>query len=95
MVRQCTDCPTKEFADVPGSEIAAAAHEFIAKCTDCHMPSSSHLLKIDLEGAKEDPRHFSADGDYMKPWLRAFDSCSGCHEDDYDERASRIGKIHL
>ncbi len=94
MVRECTDCHDKEFADVPGSDIAAAAHEFIAKCTDCHMPSSSHLLKIDLEGAKDDPRHFSADGDYIKPWLRAYDSCSGCHADDYDMRASRIGKIH-
>jgi len=94
MVRQCSDCHTKEFADVPGSEIASAAHEFIAKCTDCHMPSSSHLLKIDLEGAKDDPRHFSADGEYMKPWLRAYDSCSGCHADDYDARAAKIGQIH-
>ncbi|WP_299787385.1 Ig-like domain-containing protein [uncultured Shewanella sp.] len=94
MVRQCTDCHTKEFADVPGSDIASAAHEFIAECTDCHMPSESHLFKIDLEGAKDDPRHFSADGVYMKPWLRAYDSCSGCHEEDYDLRASKIGKIH-
>ncbi|WP_252008691.1 Ig-like domain-containing protein [Ferrimonas sp. SCSIO 43195] len=94
MVRECNDCHTKEFANAPGSDIAAAAHEFTAKCTDCHMPSESHLFKIDLDGAKDDPRHFSADGDYMKPWLRAYDSCSGCHEDDYDERATRIGKIH-
>lgn len=89
MVRECTDCHNKEFA------IEASVHEFVAKCTDCHMPSESHLFKIDLDGAKDDSRHFSADGDYMKPWLRAFDSCSGCHEDDYDERANRIGKIHL
>ncbi len=95
MVRECSDCHQQEFANAPGSDIAAAAHEFTAKCTDCHMPSESHLFKVDLDGAKDDPRHFSADGDYMKPWLRAYDSCSGCHEDDYDERARRIGKIHL
>ncbi|ACJ27726.1 OmpA-like transmembrane region:Fibronectin, type III:Putative Ig [Shewanella piezotolerans WP3] len=89
MVRECTDCHNKEFA------IEASVHEFVAKCTDCHMPSESHLFKIDLDGAKDDPRHFSADGNYMKPWLRAYDSCSGCHENDYDERANRIGKIHL
>ncbi len=94
MVRECTDCHTKEFADVPGSNLASAAHKFIAECKDCHMPSESHLFKIELEGAKEDPRHFSADGTYMKPWLRAWDSCSGCHEEDYDLRAAKIGQIH-
>ncbi|WP_299795344.1 Ig-like domain-containing protein [uncultured Shewanella sp.] len=94
MVRECTDCHTKEFADLPGSDMASAAHKFIAECKDCHMPGSSHLLKIDLEGAKEDPRHFSADGKWQKPWLRAWDSCSGCHEEDYDLRATQIGKIH-
>ncbi len=95
MARDCNDCHTKEFANAAGSDIASAAHEFTAKCTDCHMPGNSHMFKIDLDGAKNDPRHFSADGDYVKPWLRAYDSCSGCHEDDYDERATRIGKIHL
>lgn len=94
MVRQCTDCHTKGFADVQGSDIASAAHEFIATCTDCHMPTESHLFKIDLEGAKDDPRHFSADGEFQMPWLRAWDSCSGCHEEDYDIRALKIGKIH-
>ena len=95
MVRECKSCHDKSFANASGSDIAAAAHEFTAKCTDCHMPSESHLFKIDLDGAKDDPRHFSADGEYMKPWLRAYDSCSGCHQDDYDERAQQIGKIHL
>ncbi|ABV38462.1 hypothetical protein Ssed_3858 [Shewanella sediminis HAW-EB3] len=94
MVRECTDCHDKEFANVTGSNLASAAHEFIAECKDCHMPSESHLFKIDLEGVKEDPRHFSADGEYMKPWLRAYDSCSGCHEEDYDLRAAKIGQIH-
>ncbi len=96
MVRQCTDCHTQEFNNAPGSDIASAAHEFTATCLDCHMPggSDSHMFKIDLEGAKDDPRHFSANGDYVKPWLRAYDSCSGCHQEDYDERAARIGTIH-
>jgi len=94
MVRQCKDCHTKGFADVQGSDIASAAHEFVATCIDCHMPTESHLFKIDLEGAKDDPRHFSADGEFQMPWLRAWDSCSGCHAEDYDIRAQKIGKIH-
>ncbi|SDI63559.1 Cytochrome c554 and c-prime [Ferrimonas sediminum] len=94
LARECTDCHKQEFNNAPGSNIASAAHEFMAKCTDCHMPGESHLFKIDLDGAKDDPRHFSADGDYQKPWLRAWDSCSECHADDYDERAKRIGTIH-
>ncbi|WP_246028514.1 Ig-like domain-containing protein [Shewanella atlantica] len=93
MVKQCSDCHSKEFANAPDGG-GAAAHEFIAECKDCHMPGESHLFKIDLEGEKEDPRHFSADGKWQKPWLRAWDSCSGCHENDYDERAAKIGQIH-
>ncbi|WP_153913989.1 Ig-like domain-containing protein [Shewanella sp. TC10] len=95
MNSECKDCHNMTFADAPGSDFASAAHEFMAQCTDCHMPSKSHLFRIKLDGAKDDPQHFSADGEYIKPWLRAYDSCSSCHESDYDERAKRIGYIHM
>lgn len=85
MVRQCSDCHTMEFEE--------AVHG-MAQCVDCHMPGSSHMFQIDLSAPSDDPHHFSADGDYNKPWLRAYDSCQGCHPSDYDERAARVGKVH-
>ncbi|MBY5979196.1 cadherin-like domain-containing protein [Ferrimonas balearica] len=93
MSRQCTDCHTMEFADASGGGMAAMAHDQ-AQCIDCHMPGSSHMFGIDLSAPSDDPRHYSADGEYNKPWLRASDSCQGCHQSDYDERAARMGKVH-
>ena len=92
MVKSCTDCHTSvEFA---GSAMAQAAHANMATCTDCHMPTASHMFTIDLSVESTDPYHYSADGTYSKPWLRASDSCQSCHEADYEDRARALGRIH-
>ncbi len=93
MVAKCTDCHSMEFADAPGAG-GALAHQAVAECTDCHMPSASHMFKINISVESNDASHFSLDGEYNKPWLRASDSCQGCHADDFDERAAQIGKVH-
>ncbi|WP_261389958.1 Ig-like domain-containing protein [Ferrimonas balearica] len=93
MVRQCTDCHSMEFADASGGGMAAMAHDQ-AQCIDCHMPGSSHMFGIDISTASDDASHYSADGLYNKPWLRAYDSCQGCHQEDYDARAARMVTIH-
>ncbi|QLE87299.1 hypothetical protein FLM48_20830 [Shewanella sp. Scap07] len=91
MVAQCTDCHSMEFNLGNGGGIV---HETMAKCIDCHMPSESHMFKINLSMPSDDPNHFSVDGQYNKPWLRASDSCQSCHTEDYDQRAAAIGTIH-
>lgn len=92
MVKECTDCHTDmEFG---GGGMAAAMHE-AADCVACHMPSGSHMFKIDISVESTDASHYSEDGVYSKPWLRASDSCQGCHEEDFEARAQTIGNIHL
>ncbi|MBW3138879.1 hypothetical protein KUV56_04945 [Ferrimonas balearica] len=90
LTKTCQDChPDVGFADGVGAIHAAAA-----QCTDCHMPINSHLFKIDLSEPSDSPYHSSADGRYRQPWLRADQSCKGCHADNYDEVAERVDRIH-
>ncbi|MBY5920797.1 Ig-like domain-containing protein [Ferrimonas balearica] len=90
LTKTCQSChPSVEFADGLG-----AMHGAMAECTDCHMPKNSHLFKIDLSAPSEDPYHYGEDGQYRQPWLRPVQSCKSCHAEDYDDKASRIDKIH-
>ena len=86
---QCQDCHEVEFAEGIG-----ASHADVASCSDCHMPANAHIFKIDLSQPSDDPYHFSADGKFRKPWLRPVESCKGCHQEDYDDLASLVERIH-
>ncbi|MCL1048515.1 cadherin-like domain-containing protein [Shewanella abyssi] len=88
LIKECTDCHgNKEF------NTDLEVHEFMAKCTTCHMPKSNHFFRINLEFASDSPENRSEDGMYVQPWNVAKDSCGGCH-DNYDERAAMIEKMH-
>ncbi|USD39122.1 Ig-like domain-containing protein [Ferrimonas sp. SCSIO 43195] len=90
LTTECQDChPSVKFNDGLG-----AMHGAMADCTDCHMPKNSHLFRIDLSAPSEDPYHYGEDGKTRQPWLRPVQSCQGCHPEDYDDRASRLGKVH-
>lgn len=87
-VKKCTTCHDNiAFRDAP-------VHEFVAECTDCHMSNSLHFFKIDISTTSDDSHNYSDDGKYRQPWLRAEESCGGCHSDDYEERAQKIGSMH-
>lgn len=89
MVKTCTDCHgDKEFVD------DLAMHSFVAKCETCHMPKDKHFFRINLDYAADSPENFSKDGKYVQPWNTSKDSCSSCHDKDYDERASWVKKMH-
>lgn len=93
-VVECTSCHNNvQFNDVE-NPTAASVHQAMAKCTDCHMANDYHFFKIDISTVSNDAHNFSIDGKYRKPWLRPEEACAGCHKNDYDERALRIGKIH-
>lgn len=88
LLKTCTDCHgDKGFS--PDLEV----HQYVAKCTTCHMPKSRHFFKVNLEFPSDSPENFSKDGKYVQPWNVAKDSCGSCHE-DYDERAAIINKMH-
>ncbi|MBY6093973.1 hypothetical protein [Ferrimonas balearica] len=82
----CQDCHTMAFND--------KAHEKMAACTDCHMPTSAHIFKIDLSEPSDSAYHYSADGRYRQPWLRAVEACKGCHQQDYEPRARTLTTVH-
>ncbi|USD38132.1 Ig-like domain-containing protein [Ferrimonas sp. SCSIO 43195] len=92
--RECTDCHQMEFANAEGGNGMAAMIHSSTDCRNCHMPSRSHLFKIDISAPSDDSYHYSEDGVYSQPWLRPSDACQGCHAEDYDARAAQIGKIH-
>ncbi|GIU41142.1 hypothetical protein TUM4438_04210 [Shewanella sairae] len=89
MVKQCIDCHgDKEFTEY------LEMHSFVAKCESCHMPKDKHFFRINLDYAADSPENFSKDGKYVQPWNTSKDSCSSCHELDYDERAAWAKKMH-
>lgn len=97
----CTQCHAgRNFNDLPGSTMASTAHKTLA-CAKCHMANPSapghsyHFFKIDLSSPSANAHHFSEDGEYRRPWLRADEACKGCHATDYDQRAAAIQHIHL
>lgn len=93
--KACNDCHNMEFANAEGGNgMAAIVHKSV-ECTNCHMPSDSHLFKIDISAPSDDGHHYSEDGVYSQPWLRPSDACQTCHKEDYDERAAKMKRVHL
>ncbi|MCL1048686.1 Ig-like domain-containing protein [Shewanella abyssi] len=109
LVKECSDCHTKEFAE---NGWAAAPHA-ATECTTCHMPEmaksassrtskggvtfgdvKSHLFTMDISA---DAEQFITNDDgkdtFQNPWVTAKFSCGECH-DDYDARALALPKIH-
>ncbi|WP_417346421.1 Ig-like domain-containing protein [Ferrimonas sp.] len=93
--KACTDCHQMEFANAEGGNGMAAMVHGSTDCTSCHMPSQSHLFKVDISAPSEDGHHYSEDGQYSQPWLRPLDACQGCHTEDYDARAAKMKQVHL
>ncbi|WP_156904895.1 hypothetical protein [Ferrimonas senticii] len=93
MLGECSECHTDiEFASTADGG-GAKGHKMMASCTDCHMPNNIHLFKINLDAPSDDQSHYSKDGKFRQPWLRAADSCQQCHS-DYDAKAATIKRIH-
>ncbi|SDJ33672.1 hypothetical protein SAMN04488540_10735 [Ferrimonas sediminum] len=93
--KACTDCHQMEFANAESGNGMAAMVHGSTECTNCHMPSQSHLFKVDISAPSEDDHHYSEDGVYSQPWLRPSDACQGCHTEDYDARATKMKQVHL
>ena len=92
---RASSCHQMEFANAEGGNGMAAMVHGSTDCTSCHMPSQSHLFKVDISAPSEDGHHYSEDGQYSQPWLRPADSCQGCHAEDYDARAAKMKQVHL
>ncbi len=99
-VKECSTCHDKGFE--------APVHEFMAECTDCHMPKlAKSAVTKEKNGVvfgdvkshlftidlSADAKQFSEDGKFQMPWSTAQFSCGSCHS-DYTERAAAISKIH-